>query len=134
MQGGTAAWQNVGLVPASSEVAGRAAPLSTLKAIFHWKLGSRWLPNTNEINTKTMKCTGPTPEFCVGTKRNLYSIGLRLGFASGKTQILGFVLAPRYQHVCIPNAKFWRRGYCPTPTPNARYFASQWNIGLKNTH
>ena len=102
-----------------------------LKPIFHWKLGSRWLPNANEINTKNMKCTWPTPEFCIGTQRNLYSTGLRLGFASGKTQILGFALAPRYQHVCIPNAKFWRRGYCPTPTPNARYFASQWNIGFR---
>ena len=104
-----------------------------IKPIFHWKLGWRWLPNAifNEINTKNMKCTWPTPEFCVGTQRNQYSTGLRLGFASGKTQILGFALAPRYQHVCIPNAKFWRRGYCPTPTPNARYFASQWNIGLR---
>ena len=36
-----------------------------------------------------MKSTWPTPEFCVGTQRNLYSTGLRLGFASGKTQILG---------------------------------------------
>ena len=62
------------------------------KPIFHWKLGSRWLPNANEINTKNMKCTWPTPEFCVGTQRNLYSTGLRLGFALGKTQILGFAL------------------------------------------
>ena len=54
-----------------------------------------------------------------------------LGFASGKTQIRGFVLAPRYQHVGIPKAKFWRRVHCHTPTPDARYFASQWNIGLK---
>ena len=53
---------------------------------------------------------------------------LAFGFRVG--QILGFALAPRYQHVCIPNAKLWLRGYCPTPTPNARYFASQWNIGL----
>ena len=97
-----------------------------LKPIIHWKLCSRWLPNANEINTKNMKCTWPTPEFCVGTQRNLYSTGLRLGFASGKTQIRGFALAPRYQHI----AKFWRGGYCPTPTPSARYFASQWNIGF----
>ena len=86
---------------------------------------------------KNMKCTWPTPEFCVGTQRNLYSTGLRLGFASGKMQILGFAsgktqirgfaLATRYQHVGIPNAKFWRRGYCPTPTPNARNVASQGN-------
>ena len=62
----------------------------TLKPIFHWKLGSRWLPNANEINTKNMKCTWPTPEFCIGTQRNLYSTRLRLGLASGKTQILRF--------------------------------------------
>ena len=40
---------------------------ATVKPIFHWKLGLRWLPNANEINTKNMKCTWPTPEFCVGT-------------------------------------------------------------------
>ena len=58
-----------------------------LKPIFHWKLGSHWLPNANEINTKYMKCTLPTPEFCVGTQHNLYSTGLHLGFALGKTQL-----------------------------------------------
>ena len=36
----------------------------------------------------------------------------------------------RYQHVGISKAKFWRRGHCPTPTPDARYFASQWNRGF----
>ena len=109
--------------------------------MFHWKLGSLWLPNANQINTKNMKCTWPTPEFCVGTQHNLYSTGLCLGFAlvkmqilgfaSAKTQIKGFALAPKYQHVGIPNAKFWRWGHCPTPTPDARYFASQWNIGFR---
>ena len=34
--------------------------------------------------TKNMKFTCPTWKFCVGTQRNLYSTGLRLGFASGK--------------------------------------------------
>ena len=33
-------------------------------------------------------------------------------------------------NVGIPNAKCWRRGNCPTPTPDAIYFASQWNIGF----
>ena len=46
-----------------------------------------------------MKCTWPTPAFCVGTQHNLYSTG-------------------------------WRRGHCPTSTPDARYFALQWNIGF----
>ena len=32
-----------------------------IKPIFHWKLGLRWLQNADEINTKNMKCTCPTP-------------------------------------------------------------------------
>ena len=86
-----------------------------------------------------MKCTWPTPAFCVRTRRNLYSTDWRRGLASGKTQILGLASGVRqilalgnakiYQHVGISNTKFWRRGHYPTPTPAARYFASQWNIG-----
>ena len=30
--------------------------------IFHWKWGSRWLPNANEIYAKKMKCTWLTQE------------------------------------------------------------------------
>ena len=88
------------------------------------------LANANEIYTKNMKCTWPTPVFCVGTQRNLYSTDWRRGLASGKMQILALGDAKIYQHVGISNTKFWRRGHCPTPTPDARYFASQWNIGL----
>ena len=33
----------------------------SVKPIFHWKWGSRWAPNANEIYTKNMKCTCPTP-------------------------------------------------------------------------
>ena len=102
----------------------------TVKPIFHWKWGSRWVPNANEIYTKYMKCTWPMPVFCVGTQRNLYSTDWRQGLASGKTQILAQGNAKIYQHVDISNAKFWRRGHCPTPTPDARYFASQWNMGF----
>ena len=54
-----------------------------------------------------------------------------LGLAWGVTQIVALGNAKVYQHVGISNAKLWRRGHCPTPTPDARYFASQWNIGLK---
>ena len=32
-----------------------------LKPIFHWKWGSRWLPNANEIYTQKKKCTWRTP-------------------------------------------------------------------------
>ena len=55
----------------------------SLKPIFHW------VPNANEIYTKTMKYTWPTPAFCIGTQRNLYSTDWRRGLASGLTQILG---------------------------------------------
>ena len=102
-----------------------------LKPIFHWKWGSRWVPNANEIYTKKMKCTRPKPAFCIGTQRNLYSTDWRRGVAPGKTQILALGNAKIYQHVGISNAKCWRRGHCPTQTPDARYFASHWNIGFK---
>ena len=82
-----------------------------LKPIFHQKLGSRWVPNANETYTKNMKCTWPTPAFCVGTQRNLYSTGWHRGLASGKTQLFGFASGKtrkmcvtqrqKYQHVGI---------------------------------
>ena len=53
-----------------------------------------------------------------------------LSFPSGVTQILALGNAKIYQHVGISNAKFWHQSQCPTPTPDARYFASQWNIGF----
>ena len=56
---------------------------------------------------------------------------LAFGVALGKTQILELGNAKIYQHVGISNAKFWRRGHCPTPTPDPMCFASQWNIGFK---
>ena len=101
-----------------------------LKPIFHLKTGLRWVPDANEIYTKNMKCTCPTPAFCVGTQRNLYSTGWRRGIVSGKTQISALGNAKIYQYVGISNAKFWGQGHCPTPAPDARYFAFWWNIGL----
>ena len=55
---------------------------TTIKPIFHWKWGSRWVPNANKIYTKNMKCTWPTPVFCVGTQHNLYSTDWRRGLAN----------------------------------------------------
>ena len=104
---------------------------NALKPIFHWKWDSRWVPNANEIYTKNMKCTWPKPAFCVRTQRNLYSTDWRRGLASGKTQILALGNAKINQHVGISYTKFWHRGHCPTPTPDARYFVSQWNIGFR---
>ena len=64
--------------------------------------------NANEIYTKKMKYTWPTPAFCVGTQRQLYSTDWRRGLASGVTQILGLASgigvggnAKIYQHVGI---------------------------------
>ena len=69
-------------------VLGKAKGMVRFKPIFQQKLGSRWVPNVNEIYTKNMKYTWPTPSFCVGTQRNLYSTDWRWGLALGLTQIL----------------------------------------------
>ena len=90
------------------------------------------LLNTNEMDTKNMKCTWPTRDQTPRTQRKLYSTGWRWGLALGITQILALGNAKIYQHVGISNAKFWRRGHCPTPTPDARYFAFWWNIGFSH--
>ena len=64
--------------------------------------------NANEIYTKKKKYTWPTPAFCVGTQRQLYSTDWRRGLVSGVTQILGLASgigvggnAKIYQHVGI---------------------------------
>ena len=101
----------------------------THKPIFHQKRVGVGCLMQMKSTQKNMKCTCPTPAFCVGTQRNLYSTGWRRGLASGKTQSLVLGNAKIYQHFGISNAKFWRRGHCPTPVPDARYFAFWWNIG-----
>ena len=103
-----------------------------LKPIFHWKSGSRWVLNANKIYTKSMKCTWLKPAFCIGTQRNLYSTDWRRGLALSKAQILALGNTKIYRDVGISNAKFWRQGYCPTPNPDARDFASQWNISFSD--
>ena len=35
-------------------------------------------------------------------------------------------------YFALGDAKFWCRGHCPTLTPAAKYFASQWNIGFRD--
>ena len=93
-----------------------------LKPTFHWKWGSHWVPNANEIYTKNIKCTWPTPVFCVWTQRKLYSTDWRRGLASGKTQILALGNAKIYQHVVNSNAKFWRWGALPNANPRRQVF------------
>ena len=60
------------------------------------------------------------------TQRNLYSTGLRLGFASGKMQLLGFA--------SDKNAKNWRH---PTPEIPTCWYILRWvtqNSGLPNAN
>ena len=101
-----------------------------VKPIFHWKWGSRWVPNANEIYTKKHEMYMANASILRWDPTQLYSTDWRCGLALGKTQVLALGNAKIYQHVGIASAKFWRRGHCPTPTPDARYFTSQWNIGL----
>ena len=51
-----------------------------LKAIFHWKWGSRWVAKVNEIYTKKKKCTWQRKKFAFGTQCNLYSTDSHWGF------------------------------------------------------
>ena len=91
---------------------------------------------TQMKSTQKVKCTCPLQK----AQHLLYSTDWRQGLASGVTQILDLASgviqilvlgnSQIYQHVGISNTKFWCRGHCPTPTPDARYFESQWNIGL----
>ena len=58
-----------------------------LKPIFHWKRGSCWLPNANEINTEK-HVHSQRQNFAFGTQRNLYSTFLCWGFALGDAKNL----------------------------------------------
>ena len=61
----------------------------TLKPIFHEKLGSHWLPNANEIDTKKYEMyMANTRNLHLGPIANLYSTDLRLGFTLGILAIL----------------------------------------------
>ena len=89
----------IGLSPADATLKVTVTPPrhTKLKPIFHCKLGLRWLPNANEINTKNMKCTWPTPAPFVGDPTppifHLVALGVTqiLAFAFGLTQILEFL-------------------------------------------
>ena len=78
--------------------------------IFHWKWGLRLLPNAKKSTQKNEMYMAdaknwrhPTPEIPTCW------------------YILRWV-----------TPKCWRRGHCPTPAPDARYFAFWWNIGFKH--
>ena len=85
------------------------------------------MKSTQEISNVHAQRKDPTP----GTQRNLYSTGLRLGFASGITQLLGFA-SGETRKMCFTQRKIYQHVFifCPTPTPDARYFAFWWNKGL----
>ena len=90
-------------------------------------------PTPTKLTWTTWNVHAQRENFALVTQRHLYSTDWRRGLASGVTQILGFGVVFRYQHVGIPNAKFWRWGSKPTPGPNANVFASQWNMNLKRS-
>ena len=78
----------------------------------------------------------PTP----GTQRNLYSTGLRLGFALGKTQILGFAsgktqkgfaLAPKIPTCLYPQRKILALGALPNANPQRQVFCIAVEYRLK---
>ena len=111
-----------------------------LKPIFHLKTGLGWVPDAND--TKDMKCTCPTQKFCVGTQCNLYSTGLRLGFASGKSQPLGFASgknAKNWRHLTQkiptcwdPQRKSLASGLLPNANPQRQVFCVAVEYTLKD--
>ena len=60
------------------------------KPILHWKVGSRWVTNANEMNTNNMKSTWPMPALCLGDPTHSTCLHWELAF--GVTQILGLAL------------------------------------------
>ena len=108
---------------------------NTLKPIFYRKLRLPWLPNPNDIDTKSMKCTWPQHE---GTQRDLYSTWLHwacvgsMGLRVGSVRIpVGSTRLFRYQHVGIVNAKVSYLGEYPMQGHNTRGFVLRWNIDFK---
>ena len=112
--------------------------IDRVKPVFHWKLGSHWVPTVRELEVKNMKssCPMPAPRVRDPTPpiSHLLALGVGVGGnanfsvrVGGNANFISF----RYQHVGIPNAKLWRWGSKPTQGPNANGFALQWNIGLR---
>ena len=100
--------------------------IQTHKPIFHWKRGSRWLPNTNEFNTKKHEVYIPNAKILrLGT--NATYIPLTCVWVLRWVTQCFCVL--RYQHVGIGNSKLSHWGSNPMPGPNVRVFVPQWNIG-----
>ena len=111
---------------------------NTGKPIFHCKLGSHWVTNTNEMSTNNMKCTWPMRKVCIGDPTQTLLHWLALGFCIGGNANITFRVEGnanfrvfRYQHVSRPytQCKFcvgssrWLRP--PTRGPNASVFASK---------
>ena len=106
----------------------------SLKPIFHWKLGLRWVTKANEMDTNNIKSTWPTPAPCIGNPKgpifHLLALGVRFRNNANFRVYVGSAMLFGYQHVGIPPKKFSCWGNCTTRTPNVRGFALQWNIGF----
>ena len=79
--------------------------------ILHWKWGSRWPPNANEMYTKEKKFTWPTQKIASPNARD--------------TNMLVFL--------ALANAKVLSFALGDAKVPNASSFASQWNIGFRHS-
>ena len=80
--------------------------------IFHWKWGSLWLPNANEIYTHKKNVHGQCKKFASPNARDT---NMLVFFALGNTKVLS---------VALGNAKM----------PEASSFASQCNVGFTNSN
>ena len=76
--------------------------------IFHWKWGSPWLPNANEMYTK---------------KKNVH--GQRKKFASPNARDTNMLV-----FLALANAKVLSFALGDAKVPNASSFAFWWNIGF----
>ena len=76
--------------------------------IFHWKWGSRWVANANEIYTKKKNVHGQCKKLA---SPNTKDTNMLVFLALGNAKVLSFALG---------DAK----------VPNANDFAFWWNIGI----
>ena len=95
--------------------------INNVRAIFHWILGSRWLPNANEIDTKKLNVHGQREPQLRGPNANyipLARVGStrpRVGSARRRIGTLGtnMLVSPTQN------------------SHNAKGFILQWNVGFR---
>ena len=76
-----------------------------------------------------MKCTWPTPEDPTPPIFHWLALGVWRRVTQ-KKKSANAKYTNMLVYFALGNAKCWRRGHCPMPAPDARYFAFWWNIGF----